>query len=56
MKYESLRRIARARAGALLQALGQFARGFVGETRLPRERHAACCALSERASGRGRCC
>ena len=37
-------------------ALRAFLRGFVGETALPHERHAARHELAHRAKGRGRCC
>ena len=47
-KQELLRRFASALRG--------FLQGFVGQTALPRERHAACDALTSHTSGRGRCC
>ena len=56
MSLERLSRSARRHLAVLARALRDFGRGFVGETRLPRERHAACCALTDRANGRGRCC
>ena len=37
-------------------ALRAFLHGFVGATRLPRERQAARDELTHRANGRGRCC
>jgi hypothetical protein len=37
-------------------ALLGFLRGFVGATSLPRDRAAACHALTDQASGRDRCC
>lgn len=45
-----------ARTLALTRALRGFARGFVGELALPRDRKHACTALTHRANGRGRCC
>ena len=42
-----------ARFGAALLA---FLKGFVGETALPHDRHAARHELAHRANGRDRCC